>query len=239
MKARLKQFYKAINISHPYAAYLIRKIYYRKPFNNVKRVVRGSDNRIEYKYSILTSVFFDIQGNRNTIEIGEDCLLNGVTFSIRGDDHRVIINKGVKFSRGGSIWFEDNNCSLLIGKNSTFEDVHLALTEPYSQISIGQDCMFAYDIDVRTGDSHSIFSVESNERINYAEDVVIGNHVWIAAHSILLKGTVIPDGAIVATGSVVTRKFDTTGIVIGGNPASLLKEGVAWTRQRIYKPKNM
>ena len=198
-------------------------------------MIHGSNNTISYKNAILSSVIFDIKGDRNKIEIGKGCILNNVTFFIRGNDHRVLINQGCGFNRGGNIWFEDSHCSLIIGENSTFEDVHLALTEPGSQITIGQDCMFAYDIDVRTGDSHSIISQESKERINYAEDITIGNHIWIAAHSILLKGSVIPDESIVATGSVVTHKFNTKGIIVGGNPARQLKDGITWSRKRFYK----
>ncbi len=161
--------------------------------------------------------------------------MNDVRFYIRGNNHRILIGRDCRFNRGGNIWFEDNDCSLLIGEKSTFENVHLALTEPGSQIKIGRDCMFANDIDVRTGDSHSIILQQSNERINYAEDIFIADHVWIAAHTILLKGSSIPENSVVASGSVVTKRFETKGIIIGGNPAKQLREGITWTRERIYK----
>lgn len=95
--------------------------------------------------------------------------------------------------------------------------------------------MFAYDIDVRTGDSHSIISTASNERLNHAQDVVIGDHVWVAAHCIILKGVRIPEDSVIATGSVVTGSYQTPGILIGGNPARQLKEGISWVRERIPK----
>ena len=228
MKIRLKQIINKIVSSHPIIGSLMRRIFYRKTFS----IIHGKNNTISYENALLSSVIIDIRGDDNTIEIQEGCKLNNVTFRIRGNDHRVLINRGCHFKRGGSIWIEDSHCSLIIGENSTFEDVHLAVTEPDSQIVIGQDCMFAYDIDVRTGDSHSIISKESNERINYAENITIGNHVWIAAHSTLLKGSVIPDESVVATGSIVTEKYNTTGIIIGGNPARKLKDGITWTRKR-------
>lgn len=208
----------------------MRRIFYRKIFS----IIHGKNNTISYETALLSSVIIDIRGDGNTIEIQEGCILNNVTFRIRGNGHKVLINRGCHFKRGGNIWLEDSHCSLIIGENSTFVDVHLAVTEPDSQIVIGQDCMFAYDIDVRTGDSHSIISKESNERINYAENITIGNHVWIAAHSTLLKGSVIPDESVVATGSIVTEKYNTTGIIIGGNPARRLRDGITWTRKRIY-----
>ncbi len=93
--------------------------------------------------------------------------------------------------------------------------------------------MFARDIDVRTGDSHSIVSQQSGERINRARDVSIGNHVWVAAHCSILKGVSIADDSVVATGSIVTRSFEKSGIIIGGNPAAELKQGIHWLRERI------
>ena len=235
MKIRLKQLYKKIDSSYPFIGSLIRRFYNRKPFNSIKRMVYGNNNVISYNNAILSSVIFDIRGDDNTIEIKEDCILNNVVFNIRGNGHRVLINHGCRFKRGGNIRFEDSFCLLSIGEKSTFEDIHLALTEPNSKITIGKDCMFAYDIDVRTGDSHSIISQESNERINYAKDIIIGNHVWVAAHSILLKGSIIPDNSVVATGSVVSQKYSTKGIILGGNPAKQIKDGITWSRKRIYK----
>jgi acetyltransferase-like isoleucine patch superfamily enzyme len=102
-------------------------------------------------------------------------------------------------------------------------------------MTIGHDCMFAYDIDVRTGDSHSIIETSSQARVNYAENVTIGNHVWIAAHCSILKGIVISDDSIVATGSIVTKAFFRHGTIIAGNPARVIKEGITWSRKRSYE----
>tara|TARA_R110001592_G_scaffold338346_2_gene625351 strand:+ start:1839 stop:2558 length:720 start_codon:yes stop_codon:yes gene_type:complete len=235
MKEKLRRLYKSISYSYPSIGFLIKRLILKKPFNSIKRKIRGNNNTLLIERSILSSVTFDISGDNNFIKISDNCLLSNVVFYIRGDGHSILLDSGCRFNRGGNIWFEDNNCSLQIGGNSTFEDVHLALTEPNSKITIGKDCMFAYDIDVRTGDSHSIISQEGNERINYAENVTIGDHVWVASHSILLKGSIIPDDSVVATGSVVTKKYDTKGIIIGGNPAKKIKEGITWSRERIYK----
>lgn len=215
----------------------LKKIKYKTTFNKIKKLIIGRNNIIKYSNSKLFSVIFDISGNNNTININDNCYLKNVIFRIRGDGHRVFIGKRCRFNRGANLWFEDNNCTLSIGQNSTFEDVHLALTEPNSKITIGHDCMFAYDIDVRTGDSHSIISRENNERVNYAENVTIGNHVWVAAHTILLKGVIISDDSVVATGSVVTGKFGSKGIIIGGNPSKKIKHGITWDRKRTYKDK--
>ena len=93
--------------------------------------------------------------------------------------------------------------------------------------------MLAYDIDVRTGDSHSIISSETGERLNYEKDIIIGDHVWVAAHSYLLKGAIIGDNSVVATGSIVAGEFPDSNIIIGGSPAKIIKRGVTWDRRRI------
>ena len=52
--------------------------------------------------------------------------------------------------------------------------------------------------------------------------VIIENKCWIGFNSIILKGVTVGEGAVVAAGSVVTKRVDPLTIV-GGNPAELLK----------------
>jgi acetyltransferase-like isoleucine patch superfamily enzyme len=57
------------------------------------------------------------------------------------------------------------------------------------------------------GDSHSILDGDTGKRFNYAEDVLIADHVWIGAGCAILKGALISSETVVGTGSVVTGKF--------------------------------
>jgi acetyltransferase-like isoleucine patch superfamily enzyme len=50
----------------------------------------------------------------------------------------------------------------------------------------------------------------------------IGRHVFIGAHSTILKGVTIGDGAIIGAGSVVTKNVP-AGEIWGGNPARCLQ----------------
>lgn len=196
--------------------------------------IKGENNTVRYDQARCEAVNVSIVGNNNEIEIGDHTVLRNVIFFFRGDGHRVKIGRDCRFNKGGTIWMEDHHGVLTIGDRTSFEDVHLAITEPDSKMTIGQDCMFAYDIDVRTGDSHSILDAETGKRINYAKDVVVGNHVWVAAHVIILKGVHVPDDCVVATGAVLTRTFDQKGCILGGNPAKQLKNSITWDRKRIY-----
>ena len=54
-------------------------------------------------------------------------------------------------------------------------------------------------------------------------DIVIGNDVWIGYNAIILSGVKIGDGAIVATGAVVTKDVKPYEIV-GGIPAKVIRK---------------
>jgi acetyltransferase-like isoleucine patch superfamily enzyme len=233
MKNQLKQLYLNISDNYPSLGFYLRRFYKGYWLNRIQKKVRGRQNRIQYRHAVLSSVYFDIVGNFNTIEIGEGCVLENMGFLIRGDHHTIKIGKNCGFGKEAVLWFEDHHGALIIGQDCTFGSVHLAVTEPYSKITIGDDCMFAYDIDVRTGDSHSIVDVATGERVNFAKDITIGNHVWVGAHAILLKGVRVSDHSVIATGSVVTRSFEEKNVVISGNPAVVVKQNISWLRQRI------
>lgn len=63
------------------------------------------------------------------------------------------------------------------------------------------------------------------ERVEYDEKqpTRIGNDVWIGAKAVILRGVTIGDGAIVASGAVVTRDVEPYSIV-GGLPAKEIRK---------------
>jgi len=97
------------------------------------------------------------------------------------------------------------------------------------KMSIGNDCMFAWESVVMDTDQHSIFD-ETGELLNKEEKVVIGNNVWLGARSFVLKNAVIKDGCIVGANTTLTKSIDEPNIVIAGAPSKKIKEGVHWQR---------
>jgi virginiamycin A acetyltransferase len=57
-------------------------------------------------------------------------------------------------------------------------------------------------------------------------DTVIGNDVWIGHEAIIMPAVTIGDGAIIASGSVVTKDVPPYAIV-GGNPAKIIRKRFA------------
>lgn len=215
----------------PIAARLARK-FLRGETAGVRKTIRGQGNILEADGTTFSGMVLDIIGDNNRITIGEGSVLSNVHIRIRGCGHSIEFGRNCRISRGASLWFEDENCILQVGPNTSMVEVHIAVTEPGSKVIIGDDCMFANDIDIRTGDTHSVIDARTGERLNKAGDVIIGRHVWIAPHVVVLKGVNIGEDSVVATGSVVTNSCG-SGVIVGGNPASEIKSGISWKRERL------
>ncbi len=200
----------------------------------IRQSIRGKGNVFQAEEVAFNNVELDVIGDDNQIIIGRGGALTNVRFRLRGSGHRIEFGENCRISRGALLWFEDENGLLQVGSNTTMVEVHIAVTESGSKVVIGEDCMFANDIDLRTGDSHSVIDVSTGERLNCPDNINIGRHVWIAPHSVILKGVNIGENSIVATGAVVTKSFE-SGVIIGGNPAKIIKAGVSWKRERISK----
>lgn len=90
-------------------------------------------------------------------------------------------------------------------------------------IEIGNNVIIGPNVEIRDNDAHEIDEVghESTKPIR------IGNDVWICRGVVILKGVTIGDGCVVAANSVVTRSFP-SNVLIGGNPAKILREHIGW-----------
>jgi len=200
-------------------------------FNFNKYKIKGLRNTIIDNGVYLKNIKFDIIGDDNHIYFFGESIIENFTIYIRGSKHNLFVGKRCVL-QGGSFWFEDNNCIIKIGENTTFENAHLAVTENEKSIEIGNYCMLAYDIEIRTGDSHSIIDLGTNNRINYAQNVKICDHVWIGAGVKILKGVSIGENSIIGTGSIVTKSIP-ENCVAAGIPAKIIRKNVTWERKRI------
>lgn len=99
-------------------------------------------------------------------------------------------------------------------------------------VSIGDDCLFSWDVLVMDTDFHTITAgpaaTGEPAKLNPDAEVVIGDHVWVGCRCLILKGSLIADGCVVAAGSTVTGMFDNDNALLGGVPARVLRDGVSW-----------
>ena len=86
-------------------------------------------------------------------------------------------------------------------------------------IYIGYGSWIASNVSIITTNH----SVEDPDEHVVAKNVVLGEHCWIGANSVILPGVELGPHTVVGAGSVVTKKFPEGYCVIAGNPARIIK----------------
>ena len=124
-----------------------------------------------------------------------------------------------------------SNQEFKVGKNFSCNGCKLTSdSELNLQILIGEDCMFANNIILRTADSHSIYDKDTNDILNLGKNIVIGNHVWLTGNVTVLKGVTINENCVIGHGSIVTKNCDANS-VYAGCPAKKIKTNISWDRK--------
>lgn len=154
--------------------------------------------------------------NRIYLTVGNDSLVSAV-FYFENEHGNIIIGDRVMIGAGASFYCTDN-------------------------ITIGDDVLISWGCTIIDNNSHSAISSErKNDVLDWkrgheegvgskykdwsvvkSAPIIIKDKAWIGFNTIIMKGVTIGVGAIVASGSVVTKDVPDYAIV-GGNPAKILK----------------
>lgn len=192
--------------------------------------IAGVGNSFDCVGAFVRRVTVDVRGSGSLVRFAPMAMIENMKIHLEGAGHRLTIGSECRI-KSGTIHFADESCTIDIGAETTIEDAHIAVTEPGGSVTIGRDCMIAFDVDIRNGDSHAICDTATGDRINYAEDIRIGDHVWLGAHVQVLKGVMVGDNAVVGVRSVVTRDIP-GGSIACGAPAEVVRESISWDRRR-------
>jgi len=123
------------------------------------------------------------------------------------------------------------NAQLLIGDNVGMSGCVICASnyvEIKDRVMIGANCT------ITDTDSHSIFYKERHpdyfniNTVNFKEQVktkqiIIEEDVFIGMHSLVLKGSHIGKGSVIAAGSIVTG-YIPEGVIAAGQPARVIKK---------------
>lgn len=195
---------------------LIRKLYYigeldqlqNKPslYKDFSKVVTYNDALFYFD-----SMVNNPQNNKNKIKVGNNSHIRGTLLI---------------FPYGGEILIGDN---CYVGDYSRIWSAE--------KIVIGNDVLISHNVGITDTNAHELNDYErsNNSKIILQKGlpnskgnvdsapIIIGDRAWINFNSIILKGVVIGEGAIVAAGSVVTKDVAPYTLV-GGNPAKVIKK---------------
>ncbi|MGI8349522.1 maltose acetyltransferase domain-containing protein [Niallia circulans] len=141
------------------------------------------------------------------------------------DNIRSVLLKQLFGSTGTNIFIEptfrcDYGYNIHVGENffANFDCVFLDVCE----IRIGDNCFIAPGVHIYTA-THPLNAQERIAGIEYGKPVNIGNNVWMGGRAVINPGVSIGNNVVVASGAVVTKDVP-DNVVIGGNPARILKK---------------
>lgn len=167
-----------------------------------------------------------IEGEDNVMEIGPGCRLR-ISMVVRGSGNRIRIGAGCQLN--GIVNIATSGAVLTVGDGSTMVRGSIQMHEP-AEIAIGRDCMFSSEVYLSVSDIHPIHDASSGARINPPASITIGDHVWLGLRAMVMKGSVIGDGAVVAAAAVVAGPVE-GGAVSAGIPARVVRQGIVWRRE--------
>ena len=183
---------------------------------------------------MFKSNYFKLFMKLNKVKFGKDLNLYGVP---------VIFKKGgSKLSIGENCTIKSSFLSNLVGlsqrtiivtrteeaKIEIGNNVGISGATIYARkgISIGDNTLIGGNVKIFDNDFHPIEvearNIDDKDAI-VTREVVIGKDCFIGCNVLILKGTKIGDGSVVGAGSVVCSEFP-SGVVIGGNPARVIKK---------------
>jgi maltose O-acetyltransferase len=140
-------------------------------------------------------------------------------------ENRTRILKELLGSTGEQFFMEpafrcDYGYNIHIGENfyANFDCVILDVCE----VRIGENCFMAPGVHIYTA-AHPIHPFERIAGPEFGKPVTIGDNCWIGGRAVINPGVTIGKNVVVASGSVVTKDVP-DNVVVGGNPARILKE---------------
>lgn len=123
-----------------------------------------------------------------------------------------------------------NNSTIYIGNDCSMNNKLEIIASEAKNVLIGNEGLFSSQCLIRTSDAHRIYSIEDLTRVNEGRSVFIGDHVWLAARVVILKGTMIHSGSIIGSDAVVAGKEIKSNTVWAGNPAKEIKSDVLFDK---------
>ncbi|WP_409508930.1 sugar O-acetyltransferase [Bacillus spizizenii] len=137
---------------------------------------------------------------------------------------RVNLLKELLCSSGENVYMQPNirfdyGYNTYVGDNffANFDCTILDVCE----VRFGDNCMLGPSVQIYTA-THPLHPTERNSGLEYGKPITFGNNVWIGGSSVINPGVTIGNNVVIAAGSVVTKNAP-DNVVVGGNPAQLIK----------------
>lgn len=173
-------------------------------------------------------------GNRNAVRIknvrekinigfSASYALGGKTYWEIGENGSIIFNGSATLGKGTQVIVDG-----VLDVGSRFYCNADCIINSGKCIKFGNDVLVGWKVTFLDGDGHYMIDNIGNHIEKYGS-IDIGEHVWIASDSTILKDSHIYSGSVVAYGSIISKDMEKLGTLIGGTNR-ILKENINWEK---------
>lgn len=146
-------------------------------------------------------------------------------FNESEDKDKIDILKKLFASTGEGLYVEPNfrcdyGSNIYVGDN--FYANYDCIILDVCKVIIGKNCMFGPRVCIYTA-THPLDAPLRISGAEYGKPIRIGDNVWIGGNAVINPGVHIGNNVVVASGSVVVKDVP-DNVVVGGNPAKIIKE---------------
>ncbi len=89
-------------------------------------------------------------------------------------------------------------------------------------VRIGNRCLFGPNVQLYAA-THPLDAKIRGSMLENGKPIHIGDDVWVGGGAIICPGVTVGDRSVIAAGAVVTKDVP-SDVVVGGNPAKILKQ---------------
>lgn len=204
--------------------------------------IRGKNNSVmvvengtRVRSNKVAGLRIDVKGEGNQITIHLPQKFENCQLIVRGDNNVCEFGATSKFSVNTNYYLDSkaNNRELKVGSNLLCAGANMIVALEGSKFSIGDDCMFSYQVQIRNHDGHTLFDKKTKKPLHKGREMYIGDRVWLGFRTLILKNVTLADGTVVGAGSIVVKDQSKPDCVIAGCPAKVVREGVGWVHENV------
>lgn len=216
---RLKRFFNTISIDIQVQRLLslIYKLIIRF-FRSINNVITNVITNLMFYFNNVSYVNIKSKGIPfiSVARLGQ--MIIGKDFKINNCIYSNPIGRNTR-----STLFVDNNALLEIGNNVGISNTAIIC---HCNIKIGDNVKIGGGVCIYDTDFHALMSTQRidpdlDKKGKKNSPVIIGNNVFIGAHSTILKGVTIGNNSIIGAASVITKSIPENEIW-AGNPAKYI-----------------
>lgn len=188
------------------------------------------NNRLEGNPEIINSTI-SFKGYNNVLYCEGNVKIVNAQFLFEGNNSIVYLSSTPNSQYSFTLIIY-NDSTFFIGRDGNLSNPININIQENQNVIIGSDCSLSSGINIRTSDIHPIYNNQTKQRINYAESVFIGDHVWIGHLSYLSRGVKIGSGAIVENYSFIPHNaIIYSNSLVVGNPVRIEKRNIFYTSE--------